>query len=351
VYPEKTLDTATGIIGSLKNAATITVTVAHPIPTALQGTVHIDWFDPDNPIGSTKIPSDTNNIAASIRDNHGIILNLNPKTMVFNHNSSTRQSAKLNIGNAYAGDNYIIAAHPNSGVLSKAKIDSDSNITVPAATQGSGGSPSGGSGGAQGIPLDKSPTLTVWRTLWAEKDVMTHNLETADAALIDGFVKWQLAGACIDLKEYSPNLSVTIAGDVPRPDWTQTLHDKYSAIRNSPFTSDTFWTVHTIGAFEHESDLHSEFVIPPNSNNPLNTIYIFNTKIQASYPSSPENPDSNSAKRGTLLYELGHAFGLEDVTDENDAEYNTIMGGEGLLENQSFSTSQLRSIQSQSRIK
>ncbi len=307
--------------------------------------MHIDWFDPNNSIGSTKTPSVTNNKAGSIRDNHGTILSLAPKTLTFNQNNVVHRIAKLNIGNAHAGDNYIIAAHPNSGVLQEAVIDPSSNISVPVETQGSGGSPSGGSGGAQAIPLDKSPTLTVWRTLWTERDQVTVPPAYPEAGLplINGVVATELARACVDVKEYLPNQNVNVVGEFFRPAWSTDVKNQYSAASNSFEPSNTFWTVLMIGAFKHVNGYWGSF----NEN----MAFVYNSQIDSDFQDQGERV---SARQVVALHELGHAFGLDDI-EENDTSnpgYETVMmicDVDDLLEYQSFSVSQLQTIQSQQK--
>lgn len=371
VYPEKPLNTTTGVVGPLKNAATITVKVDKPIPARLQGTVHIDWFDPDNPIGSTKTPSDSDNKAGSARDNHGTVVTLYPKILTFDQYSGVYGSAKLNIWAAHAGDNYIVAAHPNSEVLSRAKIDSSNNIAVPVATPESGAG-SGGSGGSgeeeESVALTKSPVITVWRTLWAERDRMflpptEPGGEQTEASLppIDGTVAMQLAAACVDLKEYLINESQDVLGEEERPVLSQEVWEHYASVRDSPKSSDTFWTVQMIGAFKHDDNNEEHEGEEGYEPTYLTGQYVFDDVFDESMVfiflqtiNELNGDNAEVARMRVVLHELGHVFGLEHATEQFTApgqpnpEYNTVMR-QGRHDYVLFSPLQLQTIQSRSR--
>ena len=174
------------------------VTLTYAIPAGMTGTVHIDWFDPDNPRGSTIVP---NHNGLGKRDNHGSIKSSdNNNCVTFKVGDGLYKNKGFEIISApadpndpasaiypHAGDNYIVAAHPNAGVVQRAIIDTNNsviknNIVIPISTSGGsggsssssssgGGSYSGGysSGGyisgGSGYMLPKTSVLTVWRTL------------------------------------------------------------------------------------------------------------------------------------------------------------------------------------------
>jgi len=272
--------------GTTHNKILTQVTLAAAIPSGMTGTVFVDWFDPDNPRGSTITP---NHNGPGKRDNHGIMKiegKLTGETKLEFAAGTMQQQAICELTSnheeqatqaAHAGDNYIVAAHPNSGVVGRAKIDASNNIAVPVTTSGgSGGSGSGGSGGSGGtssILLKKSDMLTVWRTLWVELDKTDYynsvipsdpfgflignpnDISEPEFAPIGGLVTTELARACIAVEEFLDNNSQPdrIVFSHPRmnpkfPHEDDFKYVKYeSAARDIPAVSDrNFLAVRTI---------------------------------------------------------------------------------------------------------
>jgi len=173
---------------------------------------------------------------------------------------------------------------------------------------------------------------------------LTWNGTPAVSPKIDDFVTTEFAEACIDLKAYTPNTTTSTPGPDVLPSTWMTLsgYSPYScasACRNSPQPTNTFWTIHMIGAFwgPTTSHLGGYFIIG-------NTIFIFNQAIAANYYNN-----LIAAQREVALHELGHAFGLGDITDTSNPDYNTVMRQGTLLVNPTFSVSQLQKIQSKQR--
>ncbi len=115
-FPEKDSPNA----NSVNSQINAKVTLVAPVPTDMWGTVHLAWFDPDNPLG----PAAGGGAANTIHDNYGNIKFADPamSTLTFKTATDTRyQSATMEFSDsssnysAHAGDNYIVAVHPNPG--------------------------------------------------------------------------------------------------------------------------------------------------------------------------------------------------------------------------------------------
>ncbi|MGN0930924.1 MAG: hypothetical protein ACI4NP_04330, partial [Thermoguttaceae bacterium] len=352
-FVEQPLNTSTGALNPEKNIATARVTLAVQLPAGMTGTVHVDWFDPDNPIGSTITAS---GYGKGKRDNHGTISQISSNVLTFDSQTKTRLLT-LTIDGGYAGDNYILAAHPNFGVMGRAEVRNN-NVVVPSIdNNASGGSSnSGGSSGGDYVyaaNLDKTSMLTVWRSLWVERDQMTYtsdtgSVQTAAPVLIDGFVKTELARACVDVREYTPNprtvtqgVEVITALDPP----------SISLVRDSPAPTDSFWTVLALASFRY--DISNNRLGQFTANTALVYQLAIETNIQTWNDARPDLQieDSSDCSRRVSLHELGHAFGLMDKKAEQD---KGVMSYKGIYtglspENLEFEDFELRLIQSKSK--
>ena len=248
-YVEQKPNTTTGARSVEKNVATVNVRLSCIIPPELQATVSVHWFDPNNPVGSTVIPT-TNGIGA--RDNHGSITSTIPVTLTFNQQNGTLvQSHAYTISDGYVGDNFIVAAYPNPGVLERAKFGLRNDVPNELDVATSNG---GGESGGSFFELKRTPILTVWRTLWVERDNMTitgsagNVIGSTEVVPIDGFISSEFARACIEIKEYLPNIETTVAGSM-----FLTRNNLRSA-RNSPSSSDSFWTLWVTSDFSFEDN-------------------------------------------------------------------------------------------------
>ncbi len=321
-FVEQPLNTSTGALNPEKNIATARVTLAVQLPVGMTATVYVDWFDPDNPIGSTITAS---GYGKGKRDNHGTISQISSNVLTFNAVTGTRFGfVTLTINGGYAGDNYILAAHPNFGVIGRAEVRNN-NVVVPSIdNNASGGSSnSGGSSGGDYVyaaNLDKTSMLTVWRSLWVERDQMTFtfptgSVQTADHVLIDGFVKTELACACVDVREYTPNLRTEFQGAEVFADLNSS---GFLLVRDSPTPTESFWTVYSLGAFR--ADTTNEVVGCFKRNILLVYQWTLEAKRLTWNEARPDLQieDSSDCSRRTTLHELGHAFGLDDKTGKQD---------------------------------
>lgn len=315
-FVEQPLNTSTGALNPEKNIATARVTLAVQLPAGMTGTVHVDWFDPDNPIGSTITAS---GYGKGKRDNHGTISQISSNVLTFDSQTKTRLLT-LTIDGGYAGDNYILAAHPNFGVMGRAEVRNN-NVVVPVIDNNASGgsSSSGGSSGGDDayVTLDKTSMLTVWRSLWVERDQMTYtsvtgSVEIADPVPIDGIVSSELARGCITIRGDSPNTRPTVPGIYSYGSTEESQN--YTESRDLAMPTNTSWTLLSVGGFN--SDICAGFFVSNNivvfSDLIILEVQDWNRDHEASYSSS-------DAVRRTALHEIGHAFGLGDITlDEGE---------------------------------
>ena len=301
-FPEQLSPTSNVVANQIE----ATVTLAAPIPTGMEGKVALNWFDPANPLGSkTEIPviDGQTKQTAGKRDNNGAAT-FSTTELTFNQSLGTlKRSAALTVTQANAGDNYVVAAHPNASGLETYRI-------VDAGTEPTRKSTmkyvtNAAANVTDALPQNlQTPKLTVWRTLWAECDHMS----LADAPLIDSFVATQLARACVEITPYpsyaNTNVDLTNVSTVNAP-----ITELCNSSRNSPTPSEAFWTVQLVGAFSCQAQEYSLFE--------NNVIMLFNTTLEDevnrwNQRSDNTQVDANDFKRRAILHEIGHALSLDD---------------------------------------
>ena len=354
-FVEQPLNTSTGALNPEKNIATARVTLAVQLPAGMTGTVHVDWFDPDNPIGSTITAS---GYGKGKRDNHGTISQISSNVLTFDAQTNTRLLT-LTIDGGYAGDNYILAAHPNLGVMGRAEVRNN-NVVVPVIDNNASGGSSSSGGSSEGdyayVTLDKTSMLTVWRSLWVERDQMTYtsvtgSVEIADPVPIDGIVSSELARGCITIRGYSPNTRPTVPGIYSYGSTEESQN--YTESRDLAMPTNTSWTLLSVGGFK--SDICAGFFVSNNivvfSDLIVDEVQDWNRDHETTYSAS-------DAVRRTALHEIGHAFGLGDITlDEGeeitDDHVGIMVTGAGFdwdyrmaPENMAFTIDNLQQIQS-----
>ncbi len=335
-YVEQPLNVESGELGALQNIASAEISIAIPIPSGLRGSVVFNWYDPDNPIGSKNLP---NHKHWGKRDNYGS-LSYDSNWVFFEGNGSTSQFVDVTLENTHLGDNFVLAVHPNSLAFSKSEING---------TQVSVETTSSETEETISQVLQTSPVLTVWRTLWVEQDVVKYCdydgiVRVAEIPNIDNVLQSQYSRACVDVRAYTPNpVSETISDEVLiiHVDGDNLTRDdenvsQYVVNRNSPLSSNTFWSILTVGAF---SSIQSDYLGVHRSD--YNALFIFNDVIE-------ESSVTVTAKRNILMHELGHALGLEDKFYSSKSEPNstiTVMYATQLEEPWTFSLEELRQIQ------
>ena len=295
---------------------------------------------------------------------------------------------------AHAGDNYIVAAHPNGGVLNNyrfyTKEDAiatgynsnnlplnkvatslmNPNLNV---TTTSLGNPPVGYAFLTTDPYQKyhqTSVLTVWRTLWVELDQMyiprvdgqgnslpyqsgDQLADSFPAGLFDlsGHIATQLARACIVPQIYVSNAQVNVPGKETITDYDD-LMSVHSIINHSPYRSissgtryESFWTLQVVSAFE------SWGILGVNRGN---ITFLFNTNIETRYNTEGLTVGLNKIFSIVLLHEIGHALWLEDIEPKAGTPPNTTYGimvdnvplGTNLInDNDKFTVENIRDIQ------
>ena len=315
------------------------ITVSQTIPDDMWGNVYVAWFDPDNPQGSTKTPA-TN--GPGTRDNHGSIkISDNNPCVTFdantNHKGRGFQFIPISGGvghAAHAGDNYIVAAHPNSGVANKYRFQPDGETLER---------PDGSSWAVLDLANPKklqTKVLTVWRTLNIECDVMKYypgstNTGTpieppSPATLLSSFVAAELARASVVTKVYAPNNSQPPIGHNPitnaeinnilpsrqipgtnPPQWEIDPTNTTSG-RDIKGNSPDYWAVRIVTASSYTHYHYGDF--NPGYNTTIiyyqeiiDKIKLWNITGQSPLISETEAVYIESTSQ-TLLHELGHVL-------------------------------------------
>ena len=161
-------------------------------------------FDPRNAKGSTVPTPYVNGNKHGKRDNWGTMNILGGGVAKFEFNESFKKKG-FEITSAYAGDNYIVAAHPNPGVVDQYRFQDD-GVTLERKN------------GNVWTALDtdlQTKMLTVWRTLNVECDVMPYYqgpgssgpviTPACPSEYLGGIITTELARACVEIKIYAPN--------------------------------------------------------------------------------------------------------------------------------------------------
>ena len=266
-------------------------------------------------------------------------------TIGFEIKSVTDPNNPANNISPHAGDNYIVAAHPNPTALNSYRFYTEADAIASGSNPNklplnkintwlifpnhnkTTTSPGNPPVGYAFLTQDSQPkyyhtsTLTVWRTLWVERDQISlppNNIIKADFPLIGDFLTTAFAGACIEIKPYPSTLNTTtcVPGLEEMPvdaDWNGATSAIAAACRNSPQPTNTFWTIHMIGAF-NGGLRPGQTGVYGRCYDGHNTIFIFNWKIKNYVDLWNNNSGPNSqipldyVQRWVALHELGHAF-------------------------------------------
>ena len=324
-FPEKTEPSPTS---PNYDKAEARVTITPAIPTDMEGTVHVALFDPNNPIGSTEIPTTDGH---GVRDNHGSMSVSDGNNVVTLNAGETIKSKGFAISPAHAGDNYIVAVHPKAGIASQyVFVDEQHHNTSN--YYGTIGQtllcqyPSFTFGDFAELPAAlQTKTLTVWRTLNVERDVCVwpgrpNNNNGELLAPLDGFVATELALACVVTQEFTPNPN-------PGPTIKAEVNDaeERTAVQTGRDISGNcheFWTVRILTASKNGTDYGG---FSPGANGISITYAGIKGLVDAWNVANPnDTADLTTIIRRTVLHEIGHL--LMDGVHPSDGVMRTGIG-------------------------
>ncbi|MBR2005982.1 MAG: hypothetical protein IKK39_05905 [Thermoguttaceae bacterium] len=334
IFPEKIfLDDNGNLAGQsqmLVNQVNAKVELTHPIPQGMTGTVYLQYYDPVNTNGSIRqIPQNADGSYVTVggrRDNNGVMTWLGISSakveLTFTSDDAYYQTKTFRVSLAHAGDNVILAAHPNDCLDDVYRLDDYYFFSILASPYWPKTSPY--------YETLISPQLNVWRTLWVECDQMyyrpdANNPETrieAPKPEITGVTKTAFGKANIDVVEYPYNQTSVFEG-YEIFDFSYTASDSYErnvileGARNAPTATSMFWTARVIGGFWYSEDNDvnescSGITVARYGNN----AFVFNSSnervIRVDSPSAYTDAQKQAmlALRASAIaaHELGHLF-------------------------------------------
>jgi len=357
-FPEKTEPDTFGSNGNIVTASTnydkveVRVSLAAAIPTGMTGSIRFKIFDPKN--AQAEISPSV--FLPDPDDNYGTMTFSNGGNTHYVYNSDgTYFSKGFAIDLAHAGDNYIVAAHPNGGVLNNyrfyTKEDAiatgynpnnlplnkvatslmNPNLNV---TTTSLGNPPVGYAFLTTDTYQKyhqTSVLTVWRTLWVELDQM----EAPDSLIPEyagmsqppkpdiSLVKDAMEAACVDVREATPAIieswGINSRETVTFVDVLEgyAISEDCRDITLAQVTNE-FWLVHGIGACKNNQN---DFGLLWSS------FFVFTESIREAtsmYPSVYSGGFTGQIAR-TTYHEIMHLFGFFDVYDVDALFHEIIM--------------------------
>ncbi len=213
----------------------------------------------------------------------------------------------MQITQANAGDNYIIAVHPNSSGLTSYRFDEDDETLEyydPKQDE------------TQSLQIGRyqTSTLTVWRTLNVECDTMEYYPGATDTGTVitppdpsqylDDFVASELARACVITSVYTPNTHQPPVGHNPMTDEEYDLiHGRINSGSGRDILGNTplFWTVRIVMASKKRDNVIGAF------NSGTNTILMrYETMKELWSNATAEN--LGMVIRWGLLHEIAHCL-------------------------------------------
>ncbi len=354
IFPEKATYN-----GDVLNKVNVRVALSKAIPTGMSGTVYLDVLDPmnqctayggvdengdeisllvGNPYVYSNTPAGTETLPVTVSpgtDNHGNGT-LNPVMSLSFQADSASQNAEFTISQANAGDNFIAVALPDVAAIAAVRIGTETESSVlkynvPVLP---------GSSVQEFSTSHHTPLLTVWRSLWVEKQQMYIALggvsRTGDMPLLDGFVSEEMARSCVEIKEMIPE-NHTFSGSLIFETGGSAGNDTLDGIDLSNVATiaenrhtfgvgpddNSYWTLFIIGCLGSNSPLGAHYTF-------ANMILIFKDNIRSFTDTAIENGNSVSTddfKRLITLHEIVHAFNYRGGTlDDGRHDSNNLMG-------------------------
>jgi len=334
VFPES--QTSSQVVPNNKVHAKVTLAAA--VPAGMKGTVHLKSFDPDNPLGVDQNDQEGNDQNRP-NDNYGELVDWYD-VLVFDGSKAKRHTShdsntaavqyyygalcgSSNDTDVHVGDDFILAAHPNEGIVDNFRFKPSDGKTLE--FQNSNGEWTTLDNGDPNHAHQTS-VLTVWRTLNVECDVMKYYPGTTNSGTIItppnpatffGLAREELAKACVVINAILPsepnyptiNVTQPPTGHNPMTEiemltiyGTSVVGSGRDIYGNSP----EYWTVRIVMASEYEN--FGGFL--PN----YNTIVIYYETIKnevnnvwnPGYPKETVTPASYTEH--VILHEFCHLF-------------------------------------------
>jgi hypothetical protein len=362
-FPEQTSPTSPNY-----DKVEVRVTLVEAIPSGMTGSVYFKIFDPKNVQAITNptvfLPNPDDNYGAMECSDGNYCMTFTSADSQYN---GFYKAKGFQITSAHAGDNYIVATHPNAaGVaayrfytkedaiatgcnsnnlplnqVAKWLMCPDSNVT----TTSPGNAPIGYSWLDDDL---QTSVLTVWRTLWVELDQMG-----APDPLIPEYagmsqppkpdislVSTAMLAACVDVREATPAI-IESWGINSRE--TVTFVDVIGSNSNTGYldvsedcrdialaqVSESFWLVHGIGAYKTDGENNTGFA---SGDLDGGSFFVFRETITIA--ASLDIPFLAGGIEGqwarTTYHEIMHYFGFNDVYAADILEQLSLATGESL---------------------
>ena len=182
-----------GFCAAAGTPVAVEVMVNESVPLDMFGKVYLESFDPINPVMRTPYQNEPEDDDGNKPDDNNGNATLSETILTFDAGQQNK-TVQFNFATAQPGDNYIVAVHPNTGIV-------DDIYTFEKWAQWNASNYQGIIGGTllYKVPGDfgdctllpenlQTQMLTVWRTLWMELDRMAAPvLPTAPGQVSDGF--------------------------------------------------------------------------------------------------------------------------------------------------------------------
>jgi hypothetical protein len=352
VFPEKS--TPTGVI---ENKFELVFELEVVASTAT--TLYYNILDPDNFIGlgynessATTWAGNDNYVTLDTTTSIGSVVIAAGQSSValtfvlypngYTGSKLTGNATTIVIDSVHAGDNFIVVVDTN-----KTKSDAAALGTTEATRY------------QETNQLTQTDLLTVWRTLNVELDVAAWTgMPAGDLkAPLDGFVKSELARACIVTKEFTPNntSAPNVGNDgVEETERTTINGSGTGSGRDISGNSKDFWTVRIVTIPYYNSQATNDLENSYGAFQPgTNTITICYKKIStdvADWNTTHDQVDLQDIIRRTVLHEIGHVL----INGSHSTEQSIMKSDIGISErilpaNRKFLDTQIQLLQEYSR--